>query len=180
VIGPRFMHVATLQFRSGCLYSGIDISEFAQKTCHFETRNVCVFFIRIELQRLFDFDINLLCLHAPPFTLIIRICSFWIKFQWLYCLPINEELASSYSINASQNWAWWSGRASLRSWQQWLYIDKNRLEVILSNADNQSWIKMMRDAVFVELRLLCRLKKKLGNNLKISFNATFWSHCWSS
>jgi len=35
--------------------------------------------------------------------------------------------------------------------------DKNRLEVILSNADNQPWIKMMRDAVFLESKLLCRL-----------------------
>jgi len=35
--------------------------------------------------------------------------------------------------------------------------DMNRLEVILSNADNQPWIKMMRAAVFLESKLLWSL-----------------------
>ena len=35
--------------------------------------------------------------------------------------------------------------------------DINRLEKILSNADNQPWMKMMRVVVFLESKLLCRL-----------------------
>lgn len=35
--------------------------------------------------------------------------------------------------------------------------DINRLEVILCNAKQQPWMKMMRDAVLLELKVLCRL-----------------------
>ena len=91
MVGPHFIHAA---------FIGVTLTGFWKRMDRKSTNFHSIFvIIRLIL-------ICFACIRLPS-----RIYPFCTKSRWFYCLPVIEESASSYSINASQNLAWWSGKA---------------------------------------------------------------------